>query len=138
MDVEDNTNLRYSSDANYIVFRYINCSGENWTPINISGNFEGRLNMVENNSPTISNISVNTTGELDPSKTIGIGFFGTISSGYDNNFMSIESEVKNLKLDNVTVNNGYTSINNNPDSLVEGLLDGLGSVSYTHLTSTEK
>ena len=40
--------------------------------------------------------------------------------------MSIESEVKNLKLDNVTVNNGYTSINNNPDSLVEGLLDGLG------------
>lgn len=126
VDVEDNTNLRYSSDANYIVFRYINCSGENWTPINISGNFEGRLNMVENNSPTISNISVNTTGELDPSKTIGIGFFGTISSGYDNNFMSIESEVKNLKLDNVTVNNGYTSINNNPDSLVEGLLDGLG------------
>lgn len=126
VDVEDNTNLRYSSDANYIVFRYINCSGENWTPINISGNFEGRLNMVENNSPTISNISVNTTGELEPSKTIGIGFFGTISSGYDNNFMSIESEVKNLKLDNVTVNNGYTSINNNPDSLVEGLLDGLG------------
>lgn len=126
VELEDNTNLRYSSDANYIVFRNIDCSGENWTPINISGNFEGRLNMVENNSPTISNISVNTTGELDPSKTIGIGFFGTISSGYDNNFMSIESEVKNLKLDNVTVNNGYTSINNNPDSLVEGLLDGLG------------
>ena len=126
VELEDNTNLRYSSDANYIVFRNIDCSGENWTPINISGNFEGRLNMMENNSPTISNISVNTTGELDPSKTIGIGFFGTISSGYDNNFMSIESEVKNLKLDNVTVNNGYTSINNNPDSLVEGLLDGLG------------
>lgn len=126
VDVEDNTNLRYSSDANYIVFRYINCSGENWTPINISGNFEGRLNMVENNSPTISNISVNTTGELDPSKTIGIGFFGTISSGYDNSFMSTKSEVKNLKLDNVTVNNGYTSINNKPDTLVEGLLDGLG------------
>ena len=119
-------NYRYSSDANYIVFRDINCSGENWTPLNISGNFEGRLNMVENNSPTISNISVNTIGELDPSKTIGIGFFGTISSGYDNSFMSTKSEVKNLKLDNVTVNNGYTSINNKPDTLVEGLLDGLG------------
>ena len=119
-------NYRYSSDANYIVFRNIDCRGEDWKPLNISSNFEGRLNMEENNSPTISNISVNTIGELDPSKTIGIGFFGTISSGYDNNFMSIKSEVKNLKLDNVTVNNGYTSINNNPDSLVEGLLDGLG------------
>ena len=126
VDVEDNTNLRYSSDANYIVFREIDCSGENWTPLNISGNFEGRLNMVENNLPTISNISVNTTGELDPSKTIGIGFFGTISSGYDNSFKSTKSEVKNLKLENVTVNNGYTSINNKPDTLVEGLLDGLG------------
>lgn len=118
--------LKYSSDANYIVFRNIDCSDEDWNPINISGNFEGRLNMEESNSPTISNISVNTTGELDPSKTIGIGFFGTISSKHDNNFMSIKSEVKNLKLENVTVNNGYTSINNNPDSLVEGLLDGLG------------
>lgn len=118
--------LKYSSDANYIVFRNIDCSDEDWNPINISGNFEGRLNMEESNSPTISNISVNTTGELDPSKTIGIGFFGTISSKHDNNFMSIKSEVKNLKLENVIVNNGYTSINNNPDSLVEGLLDGLG------------
>ena len=118
--------LKYSSDANYIVFRNIDCGGENWTPLNISGNFEGRLNMEENNSPTISNININTTGELDPSKTIGIGFFGTISSKHDNNFMSTKSEVKNLKLENIAVNNGYTSINNNPDSLVEGLLDGLG------------
>lgn len=120
--------LKYSSDANYIVFRNIDCSGENWTPLNISGNFEGRLNMVENNSPTISNISVNTTGELDPSKTIGIGFFGTISSGYDTAFNSIKSEVKNIKIDSISVNNGYTSVSEVSDSIVEELLKSLGGI----------
>lgn len=136
----DNKDLKYTSDANYIVFRNIDLSSnlentstgngngkiDDWTPINISGNFEGKLGMVDGNSVTISNINVNTSGVLDPSTTIGIGFFGTVSSKFDSSFKSLSSTVKNINLDNVKVNNGYTSINTEVDSLAEALLGGLG------------
>lgn len=36
--------------------------------------------MQEGSVPTISNIQVNQTGELDIQKDSGIGFFGTISN----------------------------------------------------------
>ena len=53
---------------------------DDWTPLHFSGKMEGRLNMQEGSVPTISNIQVNQTGELDIQKDSGIGFFGTISN----------------------------------------------------------
>ena len=59
--------LKYSADANYIIFRDIDLSanGENsdkkdgsWTPIHLSGKMEGRLNMQPGAVPTIRNVKV--------------------------------------------------------------------------------
>lgn len=133
--------LKYSPDANYIIFRDIDLSSgsfsngedEDWKPIHLSGKIEGRKNMVEGNVPTISNIHVNQEGKLDFQKDSGIGFFGTISNELkksgDAGFESAgKAGVKNLHLDQVTVNNSSTEVDNNPDSLVEGLLDLLGGL----------
>lgn len=47
----------YSNDENYIIFRDIDLSGENWTPIeNFQGNMEGRLHMEERKNVTISHV----------------------------------------------------------------------------------
>lgn len=133
--------LKYSPDANYIIFRDIDLSqgehsngtNDNWTPLHFSGKMEGRLNMQANVSPTISNIQVNQTGELDIQKDSGIGFFGTISnelkkSGNGGFESAGKAGVKNLHLDQVTVNNQSATVNNDPDSLVEGLLGVLGGL----------
>lgn len=133
--------LKYSPDANYIIFRdidllqgeYSNGTDDNWTPLHFSGKMEGRLNMQANVSPTISNIQVNQTGELDIQKDSGIGFFGTISNELkksgDGGFESAgKVGVKKLHLDQVTVNNQSVKVNNDPDSLVEGLLGVLGGL----------
>ena len=75
--------LKYSPDANYIIFRdidllqgeYSNGKDDNWTPIHFSGKMEGCLNMQADVSPTIKNIHVEQTGKLNLETTSGIGFF---------------------------------------------------------------
>lgn len=133
--------LKYSLDANYIIFRdidllqgeYSDGKEDDWTPLHFSGKMEGRLNMQEGSVPTISNIQVNQTGELDIQKDSGIGFFGTISnemkkSGNGGFESAGKAGVKNLHLDQVTVNNQSVTVNNDPKSLVEGLLEVLGGL----------
>ena len=133
--------LKYSPDANYIIFRdidllqgeYSDGKEDDWTPLHFSGKMEGRLNMQEGSVPTISNIQVNQTGELDIQKDSGIGFFGTISnemkkSGNGGFESAGKAGVKNLHLDQVTVNNQSVTVNNDPKSLVEGLLEVLGGL----------
>ena len=134
--------LKYSSDANYIIFRDIDLSqgeysnGEDdlWTPIHLSGKMEGRLNMKEttelNSKPTIRNVKVEQSGLLNMKTTSGIGFFGTISNKLDENTLGSAGTavVKNIHLEQVDVNNMSTEVDNNIDSLVEGLLGLLGEV----------
>ncbi|MBQ9886173.1 MAG: InlB B-repeat-containing protein [Lachnospiraceae bacterium] len=86
---------------------------------------KGGMNIKQ---PTISNISVSTTGELYTTKYIGVGFFASVTSnrpGSDFSFTPVRAEVRNLKLDNVSVNNGFTGIHVE-QTLVNLLTDGLG------------
>lgn len=131
-------NLKYSSDANYIIFRdidlregdYSNRVDDNWTPLHFSGKMEGRLNMQPNVSPTIKNVHVHQTGKLNMETTSGIGFFGTISNKLDESTLGSAGTavVKNIHLEQVSVNNESTEVDNNVDSLVDGLLGLLGGL----------
>ena len=57
--------LKYSPDANYIIFRdidllqgeYSDGKEDDWTPLHFSGKMEGRLNMQEGSVPTISSLA---------------------------------------------------------------------------------
>lgn len=134
--------LKYSSDANYIIFRDIDLSqgeysnGEDdlWTPIHLSGKMEGRLNMKEttepNSKPTIRNVKVEQSGLLNMETTSGIGFFGTISNKLDENTLGSAGTavVKNIRLEQVDVNNMSTEVDSNVDSLIEGVLGLLGGL----------
>lgn len=130
--------LKYSSDANYIIFRdidllqgeYSNGKDDNWTPIHFSGKMEGCLNMQADVSPTIKNIHVEQTGKLNMETTSGIGFFGTISNKLDENTLGSAgmAVVKNIHLEQVSVTNRSTEVDADIKSLVDGvlkLLDGI-------------
>ena len=130
--------LKYSSDANYIIFRnidlqqgeYSNGEDDSWTPIHFSGKMEGWLNMQPNVSPTIKNVHVEQTGKLNMETTSGIGFFGTISNKLDENTLGSAGTavVKNIHLEQVSVDNQSTEVDNNIDSLIEGVLSLLGGL----------
>lgn len=130
--------LKYSDDANYIIFRDIDLSVNGahsdkedtlWTPIHFSGKMEGRLELNPGKAATISNIQVEQTGLLNMETTSGIGFFGTISNKTNEELHSAgRVSVKNLHLDHVTVDNQSSEVDKNVDSLVEGLLGILGGI----------
>ncbi len=138
------SDLKYSSDANYIIFRNIDlsASGENsnkedddWIPVNFSGQMEGRLHMQEGAVPVISHINVHQTGKINLETTNGIGFFGTISNAVNTDTFGSAGTVtvKNLKLDTVSIQNDSTEVDENIDTLVEGLLKLLGGLLGTVL-----
>ncbi|MDO4927431.1 MAG: peptidase M26, partial [Turicibacter sp.] len=132
--------LKYSSDANYIVFRDIDLENQSWTPLMFSGNMIGAKaendeklwddqSITATNQPVISNINVVQTGEIDNQKQAGIGFFGTISS-QSTNQIGVSNQtvsVKNLKLLNVSVSNESINIKDNT-GLIDSLLGGLGDL----------
>lgn len=130
--------LKYTSDANYIIFRdidllqgdYSNGKDDGWTPIHFSGKLEGRLNMQPDVYPTIKNIHVEQTGKLNMETTSGIGFFGTISNKLDENTLGSAGTavVKNIHLEQVSVDNKSTEVDANVDSLIEGVLGLLGGL----------
>lgn len=130
--------LTYSSDANYIIFRDIdlaqgefsNGENDNWTPLHFSGKMEGWENMVQGGAPTISNVNVVQSGELNMETTSGIGFFGTISNKVDETTLNSAGEtiVKDIHLNQVNVVNESTTVADNVDSLVEGVLGILGGL----------
>ena len=138
--------LKYTTEANYIIFRDIDLSsaGENsdgednlWEPLMFSGNMIGSVNMAGINAETgtideskiapvtISNITVRKEGKIDPEKGIqGAGFFGTIGSlpGEDDNILGSKGTVSvtGLNLKNVDVSNTSVSVRED-----HGLLDTL-------------
>lgn len=133
--------LKYSADANYIIFRNIDLTAdgensdkkdENWKPIQLAGNMEGRLEMNPNVPVTISNINVHQTAPLDLQYDSGIGFFGSISSKIELEHESFKSAgrifVKNINLDQITVQNDSSTVDKTPNSLIEGLVGLLGGL----------
>lgn len=134
MDI-DESGQTYSSDANYIIFRDIELTpaadGEgNWTPLMFTGTMEGRLNMKNGEKIIISNVNIKATGELDPRVSMGVGFFATISSERNENNIGLvgsQAVVKNIHLDQINVENGYTGMADT-ETLVSGLLKVLGGI----------
>lgn len=145
------TGLKYSSDANYIIFRDIDVSNTAWEPLMFSGTMLGskaadtavKGNLWENfdasatdglkadaNRPVISGVRVHQTGKLDISKHQGVGFFGTISNGVNVNNIGVsagEVLVKNVALDDIDVVNESVQTKE-PTSLIGGLTGLLGGI----------
>lgn len=145
------TGLKYSSDANYIIFRDIDVSNTAWEPLMFSGTMLGskaadtavKGNLWENfdasatdglkadaNRPIISGVRVHQTGKLDISKHQGVGFFGTISNGVNVNNIGVsagEVLVKNVALDDIDVVNESVQTKE-PTSLIGGLTGLLGGI----------
>ena len=141
--------LKYSSNANYIIFRDIDLSKDGvnsnkeddlWTPLMVSGDIkgaklaDGQATLTDGNSilatgkPVISNVNVNQTEEMDGSKYIGIGFFGTITNEVNVNNIGVSAgtvSVSNLELQNVNVQNN-TNTHKNTQTIISGLTSGLG------------
>ena len=136
--------LKYSSNANYIIFRDIDLSKDGvnsnkeddlWTPLMVSGDIkgaklaDGQATLTDGNSilatgkPVISNVNVNQTEEMDGSKYIGIGFFGTITNEVNVNNIGVSAgtvSVSNLELQNVNVQNN-TNKHKNTQTIISGL-----------------
>ena len=143
--------LKYSSNANYIIFRDIdlsstgvnsNAEDDLWTPIMFSGTIvgaklaEGQTQITDGTSilatgrPVISNANVNQTEEMDGSKYIGIGFFGTITNEIDVGNIGVSKgtvTISNIELRNISVQNN-TNKHKNTQTIISGLTTLLGGV----------
>lgn len=93
LDIKDQTKQKYSANANYIIFRDIDLSSANWTPLTFRGTMIGaklggnaatdaRLwengQIIATDKPVISNVKVVQSGPLDVGKQMGVGFFSTL------------------------------------------------------------
>ncbi len=150
LDIDKATGQKYTANANYIIFRDIDVSSANWTPLMFSGTMigakaDGQSTLWNNdpsitdyskateisdkvNRPQISNIKVNQTSEMDSTKYVGVGFFGTITNEINVNNVGISAgtvKVSNIELKNVDVKNN-TNKHKNTQTLLSGLTSGLG------------
>lgn len=125
MDIKDSGHT-YSRSENYIIFRDIDLSSENWEPLTFTGTMDGRKGMKTGEPVTLSNITIRQDGELDMSKNIGIGFFATLSSERENYVASKgQVSVSNLILKTVDVQNNSVAVKDT-FSLLGSLVKGLG------------
>jgi len=143
LDIDKAANQTYASNANYIIFRDIDLSSSNWTPLMFQGTMIGAKSangekiwnddssaINTSTKPTISNVSVVQTGELDVGKQMGVGFFATLSDEASANDIGISKnlvQVSNLKFNNIRVDNQSTKTKFD-QTLISGLLSGLGAV----------
>ena len=135
---------RYSSDADYIIFRNIDLSSagensngkdDNWNPISISGNVKGWKSLIPDKEEaiTISNVNVLQQGELDTSNGAGIGFFGSISNRISEEESTFghstgTTVVENLSIENISVENQSTKVKPVDMNLIKLLLGTVGGL----------
>lgn len=145
-------NLKYSANANYIIFRDIKLTsaadGEgNWTPLMFCGTMIGAKSengekiwnengIISTKTPiTISNVNVVANEPLQVEKQKGYGFFATIYSEMNREKLgesSGQTVVSNLRLQDVVVNTDTSDYS--VDESLLGLLLGLaGGVTGTIL-----
>lgn len=143
LEIDKATNQTYASNANYIIFRDINLSSANWTPLTFQGTMIGAKSangekiwnddssaINTSTKPTISNVSVMQTGKLNVGKQMGVGFFSTISSEVSENDIGLSKglvQVSNLKFQNISVQT-TTSETYYPETLVSELTSTLGKL----------
>lgn len=144
LEIDKATNQTYASNANYIIFRDINLSSANWTPLTFQGTMIGAKSAngekiwnddssainTSSTKPTISNVSVMQTGKLNVGEQMGVGFFSTISSEVSENDIGLSKglvQVSNLKFQNISVQT-TTSETYYPETLVSTLTSTLGKL----------
>lgn len=151
------TGLKYKPENNYIVFRDISLSSEgseespsaNWTPLMFYGTMYGIEetgmgiissldvdDFASHPRPTVSNIVVNQSANLDLNKWIGVGFFATLkeSVGVEKTFTREPVIVKNIELKDVNVTNAASDMVT-PSSLISTLTSAVGKVLGTVLNA---
>lgn len=147
LDIDKATNQKYTTNANYIIFRDIDLSSANWTPLTFQGTMigakldanapedttiwsSGGSKITATGKPVISNVNVVQTGPLDVGKQMGVGFFSTISSEVNENDIGLSKglvKVSNLRFENISVDNQSTTTKYD-QTLVNGLVTGLSQV----------
>ena len=141
LDIKDQTNQKYTKNANYIIFRDIDLGSSDWTPLTFQGTMIGAksaekgglwkdsvINTID--KPVISNATVNQSTKINVGEQMGVGFFSTISSEVSEKDIGLSKglvKVSNIQFDNLTV---HTTTNETyyPDTLVSALTKTLGTL----------
>lgn len=146
------TGEKYTTKANYIIFRDIDLEGQSkpWTPLMFSGEMYGAKSANgeklwdgsaitdstaitatgEKNRPQISNVYVNKNTKLNVNEYMGIGFFATISNRTNTANIGVSGGtaiVKNLDLHDVHVENNTAEAGVN-QTLLNAVTSGLGTI----------
>lgn len=143
LDIDKAANQTYAANANYIIFRDIDLSTKEWTPLTFQGTMIGAKSangekiwnddssaINTSTKPTISNVSVMQTGKLNVGEQMGVGFFSTISSEVSEKDIGLSKglvQVSNLKFQNISVQT-TTSETYYPETLVSELTSTLGKL----------
>lgn len=143
LDIDKAANQTYAANANYIIFRDIDLSTKEWTPLTFQGTMIGAKSangekiwnddssaINTSTKPTISNISVMQTGKLNVGEQMGVGFFSTISSEVSEKDIGLSKglvQVSNLKFQNISVQT-TTSETYYPETLISELTSTLGKL----------
>lgn len=143
LDIDKAANQTYASNANYIIFRDIDLSSANWTPVTFQGTMIGAKSangekiwnddssaINTSTKPTISNVSVMQTDKLNVGEQMGVGFFSTVSSEVSEKDIGLSKglvQVSNLKFEKINV---HTTTNETyyPSTLVSTLTSTLGKL----------
>lgn len=133
--------LTYSPNGNYIIFRDIDLSSSDWTPLTFQGTMigaksaekgglwkDGVLNTTD--KPVLSNVTVNQSTKINVGEQMGVGFFSTISSEVSEKDIGLSKglvKVSNIQFDNLKV---HTTTNETyyPSTLVSTLTNTLGKL----------
>lgn len=138
LDIDKVTDQKYSANANYIIFRDIDLSSSNWTPLNFQGTMVGAKSTNKKiwdagakiEKPVISNVKIEQTDELNVGEQMGVGFFSTVSSEVSESDIGLSKvlvQVSNIKFDNMTVHTTTTKTYY-PPSLISTLTSTLGKL----------
>ncbi len=121
LNINKVTNQTYAPNANYIIFRDIDLSSRNWTPLTFQGTMIGAkldanaatdaclwndTEITATEKPVISNVKVDQSSKLNVGEQMGVGFFSTISSEVSENDIGLSKglvKVSNLKFQNISV-----------------------------------
>ena len=138
LKIDKAANQKYSANANYIIFRDIDLSSSNWTPLNFQGTMVGAKSTnneiwdvdAKIEKPVISNVKVEQSDKLNVGEQMGVGFFSTVSSEVSEKDIGLSKglvQVSNIKFENITVQTS-TSETYYPETLVSTLTSALGKL----------
>ena len=141
LDIEKQTQQKYTKNANYIIFRDIDLRSSDWTPLTFQGTMIGAksaekgglwkdnvLNTTD--KPVLSNVTVDQSTKINVGEQMGVGFFSTISNEVSEKDIGLSKglvKVSNIQFDNLKV---HTTTNETyyPDTLVSALTQTLGKL----------